>query len=455
MSSSSTKPGNQPKPKKNPWEAIGLFGGSALLVLVALFIAAQYVKPAPPRQVSIATGAEDGGYYRYAEQYRRILARHGITLEVMATSGSLENLELLLDEDAPVDLAFVQGGVATAEQRQALSGLGSMFYEPVWLLAPIDTQDSRLSALQGERIGVGPANSGTGFLATRMLAQSGITEDNAGLRWGAIEKLAEQLRTGDLKLLFMVASTDSPMLRAFVADPGIRIRTLAEAPAYARIDRSLTNLALPAGALDLAKQLPETDLDLIAATANLVARPEIHPALVDLLIEAAVEVHGQGGLLAAPDTFPTPQHSDFPMNSDAKRHYKDGAPFLQRYLPFWAATWIDRTKVMLLPLLALLFPLFKILPPLYAWRIRRRILRWYVELRQIDLKLETGSRDTAELEALAERLERIEYEAAQVEVPLSYSDQLYDLRLHVQLLQRRLRRLTTPLETQENLSWDV
>ncbi|NEV60595.1 TAXI family TRAP transporter solute-binding subunit [Thiorhodococcus minor] len=438
MPSSSTKSANRPKPKRGRWEAVGLFGGSALLVVIAFYVTAQYIQPAPPVQVSIATGGAEGGYYSYAEQYRRALERHGITLDVVETAGSVDNLARILDADAPVDLAFVQSGVATPEQREALMGLGSMFYEPVWLLVPVDAEDLPLSALEGARIGIGPPDSGTAFLAERMLRESGITDDNAELIRDDTAALAERLRSGRLDLLVMVAAADSPLLAALVADPEVRARTLDEAPAYARIDRSLTRLELPTGVLDLARQSPERDLDLVAATANLVARPDIHPALVDLLIEAAVEAHGQGSLLAAPGTFPTPQHSDFPMSSDAERHYKHGPPFLQRYLPFWAATWIDRTKVMLLPLVALLFPLIKILPPIYAWRIRRRILRWYVELRKIDLELETGRGDDAALDALAGRLERIECEAAQVDVPLSYSDELYDLRLHVQLLRRRL-----------------
>lgn len=438
MSSSSTKPANRSKPKRGRWEAIGLFGGSALLVGIAFYVAAQYIQPAPPRVVSIATGGAEGGYYRYAEQYRRLLERHGIRLEVIETAGSLDNLARLLDADAPVDLAFVQSGVATSEQREALMGLGSMFYEPVWLLVPSDAEDRPLSELKGARIGVGPTDSGTAFLAERMLRESGITRDNAELIRDDTEALAERLRSGRLDLLFMVAAADSPLLEELMLDPSVRARTLDEAPAYARIDRSLTRLELPAGVLDLARQSPEADLDLVAATANLVARPDIHPALVDLLIEAAVEVHGQGSVLAAPGSFPTPKHSDFPMSRDAERHYKHGPPFLQRYLPFWAATWIDRTKVMLLPLVALLFPLIKILPPIYAWRIRRRILRWYVELRKIDLELETGERGDAALDQLAGRLERIECEVAQVDVPLSYTDELYDLRLHVQLLERRL-----------------
>jgi hypothetical protein len=239
-----------------------------------------------------------------------------------------------------------------------------------------------------------------------------------------------------LDLLFYVGSAEAPLLLRLGREGAIRIQDLARAEAYTRWDRSLTAMTLPAGALDLAADLPPSDRRLVAVTANLVARPDIHPALVDLLLQAMTQVHGEGGLLAAPGSFPTPKHSDFPLNRDAQRYFEHGPPFLRRYLPFWAATWIDRTKVMLVPLLALMIPLTKLLPPVYRWRVRRRITRWYVQLRRIDLELAIG--DGRDLDALADELSHIESEAAQVEVPLSYADQLYNLRLHIQLLQRAL-----------------
>ncbi|MGB5737487.1 MAG: TAXI family TRAP transporter solute-binding subunit [Thiohalocapsa sp.] len=366
------------------------------------------------------------------------MARSGIELRVIETDGSVDNLQrLLAAEDAP-DLALVQGGIATDEQKDAVIGLGSMFYEPVWLLGPRGKPGRPLNQLQGQRIGVGPPDSGTYFLAVRMLTQSGVRDENADLIGTDLKSAAAQLRAGELDLLFLVGAEDGPLLRGLTGDQRIQVQDLPHAAAYARIDRSLTALTLPAGVLDLARGVPREDLSLVAATANLVAHPDIHPALVDLLLEAAVDVHGAGGLFADPGAFPTPLHSDFRLSSDAVRHYENGPPFLQRYLPFWAATWIDRTKVMIVPLLALLLPLIKVLPPVYAWRVRRRIIRWYVALRRIDLELETGPRDPDRLADFAQRLGEIESEVAQVDVPLSYADQLYNLRLHIQALQHRL-----------------
>ncbi|MGB5834936.1 MAG: TAXI family TRAP transporter solute-binding subunit [Thiohalocapsa sp.] len=419
-------------------EILALFGGSALFAIAGIVVALQFVQPAPPSHIRIATGNADGAYYRYAERYRAILARNGIELDLVETAGSVDNLKRLLTEDNPVQLALVQGGVASEAQREQLAGLGSLFYEPLWLLVSSGTDARTLNTLAGARIAIGPADSGTRALAERLLAANGIDDANADLVSEDTETSALRLANGELDLVFVVGATDLPLLRELALADRIGLADLPRAAAYARRDRSLTALDLPQGALDLQHDLPATDLNLIAATANLVARQDLHPALINLIIAAAREVHGKGGLLAAPGTFPTPLHSDFLLNADAKRFYKSGPPLLQRWLPFWVATWIDRTKVMLVPLVALLIPLSKVLPPAYRWRIRRRILRWYKELRTIDMELETSELGAERLAQLRRDLDHIETDAAQVEVPLGYSDQLYELRSHIALVQRKL-----------------
>jgi TRAP transporter TAXI family solute receptor len=412
------------------------------LVIAGLVLTWQFVQPAPPRTISIATGSSDGAYYRYAERYRAILARNGIELCVIETSGSVENLRRLRSETEPVDLAFVQGGVATDEQREQLSGLGSLFYEPLWLIGPEGGSPVPLNELNGSRIGVGPESSGTHFLALHLLHANGIGPDDATL---VSEDLAEsigRLVNGTLDLVFMVAAPDSPALKRLAEDGRGRLLNLPRTAAYARRNHALTDLTLPTGTLSPARNVPDRDLSLIAATANLVATPSLHPALVDLLISAADKVHGGGSLLAEPGTFPSPRNSDFPLNPDAERHYKHGPPFLQRYLPFWAASWVDRLKVMLLPLIGLMLPLVKLLPPIYRWRIRRHIFPWYLKLRRIDLEIETTDLTPQLIDELHDHIDRIESDAALADLPVSYTDQLYHLRLHIQLLRSKLEELS-------------
>jgi TRAP-type uncharacterized transport system substrate-binding protein len=427
-------------------EMLALFGGSALLVIAGIAVALRFVEPAPPRQISMAAGDPEGAYYHYGERYQAILARNGIELRLIETQGSVDNLERLLQPDGVVDLALVQGGVANQAQRAALSGLGSLFYEPVWLLARAGTEAPALNQLQGARIGIGPADSGTKYLAERLLSVNGIDAENADLVVEDSETSGQRLANGDLDLMFMVGSPDSPMLQKLITDQQIVLQSLGRANAYARQFGWLTALDLPEGTLDLKRNLPSQDLQLIAPTANLVAREDFHPALIALVLSAATEVHGDQRLLAGADRFPTAANSDFPLNSDAARFYRSGPPLLQRWLPFWVANWIDRIKVMLVPLLALLLPISKILPPVYQWRIRRRILRWYKELKRIDLEIELEQPNAQRLRKLNTTINAIEKDVAQVDVPLSYSDQLYQLRLHITLLQNKLERLTSPAQ---------
>ncbi len=450
MPTQPTEPTEKPTKRRTSGrvETAALFGGSALLVLGAFWLALQFVQPAPPDHIRIAAGQPGGAYLHYAERYRDELAKQGIDLQVIETDGTVDNLQRLLREADPVDLALVQGGIASAAQREAVSGLGSLFYEPLWLLSSADAPIRPLNEVGGLRIGVGSRGSGTRALAMNLLALNGVDPDDLSLDAEPASDSLAALKRGSLDLLFMVAAPDSPLLMEALADPAVAVQPLPRADAYARIDRALSVISVPRGAMSLADDIPPRDVELLAPTANLVARPDIHPALVDLLIQAAAKVHGDGSLLASPGTFPTPLHSDFPLNPDAERHYKDGPPLLQRYLPFWAATWIDRTKVMLLPLLALLLPLMKVLPPVYAWRVRRRILRWYVQLRRIDLETQSGLLGPARAAELHDQLEDIETDAARIDVPLGYTDQLYNLRLHIRLLQQKLEGVGSGAPTQ-------
>jgi len=413
------------------------WGGATLVVLIGFVVAYQFVQPAPPERISIATGSRDGAYYHYAMQYQRILARDGITLELVETAGSLENLKRLTGEDGGVDLAMVQGGIPAPTDNIAIESIGSLFYEPVWILTTDRDLPPMINAWQGRRIAVGPQGSGTRFVSLDLLRANGIDEKHADLVGEDLAVSASALVDGGLDILFMVAAPHAPLLHQLIRADGVDIVNLQRAGGYARVNRSLSAVDLPEGTLDFTRDLPPADVDMIAVTANLLAREDIHPALVDLLIEAAVEVHGSGGLFDPPGTFPSPEHDGFPLNPEAERHYEYGPPFLQRYLPFWAATLVNRLKIMLLPLLGLLIPLAKVMPPVFRWRIRKRIYRWYSELQQVDVGIDEAGSDPGASEQFLRDLERIEREARQITVPLSYADQLYNLRLHIGLIREK------------------
>lgn len=416
-------------------EMLKVFGPVVVLVLIGFVIAYQFIKPAPPSRVMMATGSPNGAYHGYAEQYRAALAAHGIELVLRNTAGSGENLALLRQGD--VGVAFVQGGSIAPDQQAGLEALGSLYFEPMWLFHRKGLAVERLSALSGLRVAVGAPGSGTRHLVLRLLRDSGLEEDAMQLSPLGGKAAADALAGGDIDALFLVSGAESPLVQQLVAMPGIELASLSRAPAYTRRYRFLTELALPEGTMDLAANLPPRDVQLIAAPAGLVASSELHPAIADLLLQAASEVHGRGGAFEAVGQFPSPAYAELPLSQAAAHYYQYGPPLLQRYLPFWAASLVDRLKVMLLPLVVLLLPLFKVMPPIYSWRMRARIYRWYRELERIDLA-QHGHPEATERERLRNDLDSLENEVLQIEVPLSFAGQLYHLRQHIDLVRGRL-----------------
>lgn len=425
------------KGDRNPLRhQFAIYGPAAVLVLFAFALAYQFIKPAPPDRVVMATGSPDGAYHAFAERYAAYLAREGIELELRNTAGSLENIQLL--HAGEVSLALVQGGVNGEIANGELRSLGSVYYEPLWVFHRREVTVERLSDLAGRRIAVGPEGSGTRALATLLLEENGI-EPTAD--WSALGGLAavEALRRGRVDVVFMVISAQSGLVSELLAEPGIGLFDFARAGAYTRRHRFLNALELPMGVMDLGANLPERRVRLLAPTANLVGHVDLHPAVIDLVLQAADELHRDGGWFESPDEFPMPGLLAFPLSKEAERYYEHGPPFLQRFLPFWAASLVDRLKVMLLPLLVLLFPLFKVMPPIYTWRMRARVYRWYEELEQAELLLGSGERDLA---WAASELDRIESEVQRIKVPLSFTDQLYHLRQHIDLVRRQMHGVT-------------
>jgi TRAP transporter TAXI family solute receptor len=421
------------KGDRNPLRhQFAIYGPTALLVLFAFVLAYQFIQPAPPDRVVMATGSPDGAYHAFARRYADYLAREGIELELRPSAGSLENLRLL--RAGEVSLALVQGGVDDGAGQSGLHSLGSVYYEPLWVFHRRELPLQRLYQLAGRRLAVGPEGSGTRALAARLLADNGIGE-SADWHPLAGQAAVDALLAGEVDAAFLVISAQSGLVQRLLSDPQIVLFDFERAAAYTRRYRFLNSLELPAGVMDLAAELPDRTVRLLAPTANLVANADLHPAVVDLMLQAASEVHREGGWFEDPDEFPMAGLLAFPLSKEAERYYKFGPPFLQRYLPFWAASLVDRLKVMLLPLLVLLFPLIKVMPPIYTWRMRARVYRWYDELEQAEEVLGSGAHDPA---WVASELDRIEAEVQRVKVPLSFTDQLYHLRQHIDLVRRQM-----------------
>jgi TRAP transporter TAXI family solute receptor len=423
-------------------ETISYYCYGLLIALVAFMVTYQFVEPAPPKTLTIATGSVHGAYYQFARRYQELLARDKIKLVIRRTSGSVENLKLL--HQGEVDAAFVQGGIGSPEKYPNLLGLGSLYYEPLWVFTTIKPEPTCLAKLAGKRIAIGPEGSGTRVVAQQLLAVNKIKPpDDELTRLGGMAA-ADALLAGRLDAVITVASLEAATVQKLLHAPGVKPMSFARASAYSMRYYFLSHVELPEGVVDLGADIPDHPVHLLAPTATLVVSQELHPALAGLLIQIAARVHTNDPFLHASGSghkFPSPDFLDFPLHEEAERFYKYGPPFLQRYLPFWAAIIIDRLKIMLLPLLALFVPLTRILPLTYRWRMRSRIYRWYDELQLLDYDVHQETAGPEKVKASLAALDNIESEVRNISVPLSFASELYNLRQHIDMLRRHFQRL--------------
>jgi TRAP transporter TAXI family solute receptor len=420
-----------------------LFATAWWIVLVAgigFAFAYQFVEPAPPKTIVITTGGESGAYYQFAKRYATILARNGITLEVKASAGSLQNIERLKADEAQI--AFVQGGVVPpkadpdAEDDSGLLSLGSLFYEPVWVFYRGDKDLTRLTELRGKRIAIGQEGSGVRQLAQQLLDANDIPLDDRLVPVAGLSA-AEELQQGRIDAAFIIAAESAPVVQVLIRSPGIKLMSFAQDRAYQRRFPFLTKLTFPRGVADLVRDFPPDDIKVLAPTANLIVRDDLHPALQTLLLQAASEVHGKSGFFQDAGEFPAYMDQMLPLSPEAARYFKSGPSFLQRYLPFWLAVLVDRLIVMLVPIFVLLIPLLKVAPAIYNWRVRSKVFRIYGELKFLEDDLKNHF-DPAKLGDYRNRLDAIDDEASVLHVPLGFTDLTYTLREHVNLVRHIL-----------------
>ncbi|HEX8537288.1 MAG TPA: TAXI family TRAP transporter solute-binding subunit, partial [Cystobacter sp.] len=409
-----------------------VLGPSILLAIVAFAVAFYFIKPAPPKKLVVAAAQDEGGFNYFARRYRDILARHGVTLEIRPTQGSLTSLELLTGDKAEVDVAFVQSGSAAGHATAAaphIVSLGGLTHIPLWIFyrgEPIED----VRQLRGKRIAVGSPESGTRALALTLLKVNAAEQPPTELLSLERDEAIASLKKGGLDAVFVVASAEAPFVRKLIAEPGIRLLSFARGEAYVRRYPFLSRLVLPRGVLSLEADLPDRDVVLIAPTASLVARDTLHPALAYLLLSAASEVHGDAGLLDRAGEFPSALEGEYPLSGEARRYYKTGPPLLQRYLPFWAANLVDRLWLMLVPIIAVVVPLGRAVPAMMLWRVRSRIVGWYARLKEIELQLEENP-GRKMLEDMLTRLDEAERAVNRIPMPLTYAENLYFFREHI------------------------
>ncbi len=404
------------------------------IVAVAL-LGAWYFQGTIPRRIVLASGVKDGMYHEYAQRYMAILARDGVTVEERMTGGAEDNARLLLDAASGVDVAFMQGGVVRPEKRGNLVMLAALYFEPLWVFYRGPATVTQLDDFRYKRIAAGSPGSGVHAFAEPLLAANNITGFNTRLEPLANLDALQALQKGQVDAALLIGPARAPAVWQALHDTNLKLMSFARADAYARRFPYITKLTLPPGTIDLGLRVPAEEVHLIGTEAMLVARDGIAPALVDLLLNAANEIHAARGTFEAPREFPNTDPVDLPVSAEASKHHRFGPSLLHRYLPFFVATYVERLVILLVPLVVILVPLFNYLPQLLRWRARSRIYRWYGELALIERDV-AARQNPLPIDEWLTALDRIEQATVRIKTPASFASEAYTLREHIGLVRR-------------------
>lgn len=408
------------------------------LVVAALATWLAVVSPAPPKTFVMATGPAGGIYQRLGEQYKALLARDGIDLQLRETEGAIENLALLKHPGSGVSVAFVQGGMTSSEQSPGLVSLGAMFFEPVWIFhRPFGGQSERIEDLWGRSLSIGPPGSGANSIGRRLVATMELARHQVRILELPHIAAKEALQRGEIDAMLTVAPWEDPVVQELVKDPAIVTSQFERADAIVALSPFLSKVTVPRGVADLMRDLPPRDVVLIATRGSLIARADLHPALQFLLLDAAGRIHSAPGVIGRETRFPEAEALDLPLSDQAVQFYKSGKPILQRYLPFPLSVQIQRLLFLLIPLIGIIYPIVRLLPSLYDWFMRHRVYRLYRELKLLERDLDQGGA-VERIREIESRMEGLETRAHRMRLPSAFADRLYMLRMHLALVRERI-----------------
>jgi TRAP transporter TAXI family solute receptor len=424
--------------EKSMKDILKVYGPLALLVAVSIWVALALIDPAPPSRVTFAAGNSGGAYYALAQEYADRLAESDVEVEILETRGSLENIELLRSGRA--GMGFVQGGLATDADRETLNSLAGMFHEPFWVFVRSEAGIDGFGGLRDVRFAIGPEGSGTRALALQMQDAWGGDWPSSSKSIESGQAAASALLAGDIDAAAFSASMNAPYVQRLIEEPGIALLPFDRAPALARRTRALDPVTLYRGIVDLEADIPASDVPLIASVAQLAIREDLHPAIQSLLLEASEDIHAGNSAFANAGEFPAPELVDMPLSGEAERFWKNGPSFLRNYFSFQIANFLERAWVFLIPLITLLIPLIRVAPPIYRWRVRRKIYVWYSDLRELEARGREASNDEARDKVLDE-LSELQKEVGELDVPLSYTEEVYHLRSHIAFVRNLVKGL--------------
>ena len=409
-----------------------------MAIIAILWIAYQHLDPAPPNHLTISTGEDQSDLKDLAKQYQDILKQNGVKLEIRSSSGPLENLRRLEDDSSGVSAAFVQDGLGSAEAQPDVSSLGSLYYEPVWIFYRSKKELTHFSQLEGKRIAAGREGHATQVITQRLLKLNGVDVSNTKLVDLDSDESFKALINGDVDAAVFMLPPDDDLIHQLALHKELRLMNVEQAEAIARRDPAFHHLVLPRGSVDLNADVPHEDTNLVASTGTLLVRDDLHPALAYLLLKAASQIHDSPGIFEKRGEFPANKDDAFPLSDDAIQYYKSGGSIWQRYLPYWLAAWFDRFILLVIPIIAFILPLIRVVPGMYHWRLRSRIYQRYGELKFLETQIKP---DTGKLEVneLLRRLDLIEDRVNRMRMPKNFAEYIYSLKGHIQYVRDRLR----------------
>jgi uncharacterized protein len=429
-------------------EYLALFIPAVLICVAAVWFTLRYVKPAPPPSFVITAASPGSPYYDMAGRFQAEVEKKGIKLEIRESQGSFDNLKALKDDNSEVMAGIVQGGLSNHTDSPQLLSMGRLLTEPVWIFYRGQQPIDRLTQLKGKRILIGPEGSGTSYLGKRLLEANGVTADNSKLIALKLPSYVEAFSGSNADAGILVIGAEAETVQKLLRLPDIKLMNMAQAEGLIQRYPYLTAVTLRQGVIDFSKNIPPADTSLVATKAMLLVRDDLHPALRTLLADAVLAVQSKPTLkptgearLFTLGTEALPDDPEFPVSDDVRRIYKSGPTFFQRVLPFWVATLFDRAFILLLPVVGIIFPLFRIVPWFYNWRMRQRILRWYRALKLLERDLAKNAATPDFIERKEKELDLIEQKVWRISVPDQFAPDLYTLRDHVEFVRRRITHL--------------
>ncbi len=358
-------------------------------------------------------------------------------MELRETAGAVENLKLLQDRNADVQIAFVTGGLSDAKHTPGVLSLGTVYDRPFWIFLPANEQLDQLSQLKGKRIAVGPEGSATRHMAEQVLGKGGVNSETANLLSFAGEAADKALKDGQVDAVWIIGVPEATAVQSFLRNPSVRPMSFPMAEAFTRIFPDLTRMTLPQGTIDIERMIPANDVQLIGTKSKVLIRSDLHPEIVQLLLQTMKEVHSGADLFHRSGEYPNGSDSEYAVAPTAIDFYKNGPSFTQRHLPMWLSTHVQRAIALLVTGIAIGLPLLHFLPQSYNWMIRRRLFYWYAELRTLEASFDSITSHKQLIDKQAE-IERIEDDLSKIHFPLTFSDQVYNLRHHIDLVRRKI-----------------